>query len=120
MSLAQVAQKSGLVRTAVHAIETSVSGDHPDRLDAIAHALGARWRVELVDENSDERAALHDAVSAAPVELVGELLAVALAWSRLTSDDRDIILHLCERRARAAPVSAAPLAAVPTTKRRAE
>lgn len=100
LSLEQVARRVGVGRSLVHAVETNVAGDYLDRLESMAAALGARWDVLLVPaEGMEPQQELLRAALAVPLELVGELLAVVRAWPHLTADDRDLVAHLCARRA---------------------
>lgn len=104
LSLEQVGRKAGLARSAVHAIETAVSGEYLDRLEALAEALGARWELVLVPaEDTAPRMALLRAAAALPVVSAPELLAVLGAWSELSADDRELVAHLCARRAARVP-----------------
>lgn len=100
LSLEQVARRVGIGKSLVHAVENNVAGEYLDRMDNIAEALGARWDIALVpEEGQGEREQLSRAVLALPASLAAELLQVVNAWRYLSADDRDLIAHLCMRRA---------------------
>ena len=103
-SLAQVAQKTGMARSAVHAIETGVTGAYLDHLEALAAALDARWELALVPlRDVAPRLELLREIAVLPIGAITGLLRVARAWSQLASDDRELVAHLAERQAAKEP-----------------
>ena len=99
-SLEQLGRCVELGRSHVYAIEQAVAGEYVDRLERLAAALGATWDVVLVPEGAEspQRDLVREAL-AVPPELASELLALVRCWPQLSEDDRDLIAHLCRRRA---------------------
>ena len=98
LSLAQVAKKTGLSRTAISELERGKYGKALDTMEAVAIACGAQLHIlALRREDRDLRTVL-DACDHLPPDGVAALARLALSLERLPPMERDLLAWTAEVR----------------------
>ena len=98
LSLAQLAERMGVTKAAVHQLERGQTGETLDRIDSFVSACKGVARLVIYEQQDAERAELLDVLDSLELSTLDSLIRILRVWPMLSPAERDLLALTAEVR----------------------